>query len=111
MVLAVLNECGFEEDTSRQNVISREKRFVYSDTMGAVRARSGAVLVTQATVLPGSGSVAVRRVGFDTHGDRDSVSSECVVVDGARGLVWPSKRLSGCPARKFASAVLSARLF
>ncbi|CAK9047150.1 unnamed protein product [Durusdinium trenchii] len=50
-VLAVLSEWGFEENSSRQNVMPRGRTFIYSDILGAVRTRMGAVQLTQPTAL------------------------------------------------------------
>merc|ERR1719401_2785885 len=48
-VLAVLRLWGFRENTSRLNVMEEGQAFVYSDTLGLVRARDGSVLVTSPT--------------------------------------------------------------
>lgn len=47
----LLNLWGFEENFSRKNVAPRGKSFVYSDSLGAVRTRTGEVHVTQATSM------------------------------------------------------------
>lgn len=47
----LLNLWGFEENFSRKNVVPRGKSFVYSDSLGAVRTRTGEVHVTQATSM------------------------------------------------------------